>query len=113
MFAGAHYRFGTTAIASISTNRSERHKRAWMPVLAGKGSSPNRAHEQRPYIVERVVVALDVPQVARRSNDIVPTGTFGDEQASEISVRPETLCLEVSRVNRRSLLVNTGGAGKK
>ena len=31
-----------TAIASISTSRSSRHSRAWIPVLAGSGSRPSQ-----------------------------------------------------------------------
>jgi len=63
------------AMASISTSRSLRQIRAWIPVLAGRDPT-QRAEELVADRVELRVVALDVADVAGGADDVVPGRAF-------------------------------------
>ena len=86
-------------IPSISTSSSGRHRCAWIPVEAGSGSSPCSAIEGRALFVECVVVAVDVAQVARGPDHVLPRRAFRFEQPGDIQECPAALGPEVADVD--------------
>ena len=86
-------------MASISISSSGRQRIAWIPVEAGTGSSFCSRKKCGAFLVECLVVALDVAQVAGGADDVVPGGAFGFEQAGDVLVGAAQLGAEVADVD--------------
>ncbi len=63
--------------------------------------------------VELLVIALYVPEVARGAYYIVPCGPFGLQEPGDVPIGAPALRPEIAGVYRRSVLVDTGGAGNQ
>src|SRR3984885_2686415 len=63
--------------------------------------------------VELSIVAIDVAQIARRADNVLPGNAFGCKQRRNILESAATLRAEIADVNGSSLFVNAGGAGNE
>jgi hypothetical protein len=66
--------------------------------------------KRRSFIVESLVVAIDVTKVTGRTHDVVPGGSLNREKASNVMECPPHLCTKVPNVNAVPVLIDTGRA---
>ena len=79
---------------------------AWIPVDAGTGSSPCFREKRRPLLVECVVVALDVAQIATRPHNVVPGAAFARQQSRDVVKRPPHLRAKIADVYALALFID-------
>src|ERR1022692_759532 len=69
------------------------------------------AEELGAFLVEGLVIAFDIAQVAGGAHNVVPGGAFGFEEPGDVAVGAPQLSAEVANVDAASLLVDACGAG--
>src|ERR1700733_14912603 len=127
---------GPTRLTSLWRQRLQQTRRAWIGSFLLRGGFPPehgesldldqktgaakkrlnagqrveslQFEESGTLLVECRIVALDITQVTRGANDVVPGCTLGRQKLGDIFVSTLQLCAEIPDMDRSADLVNAG-----